>query len=365
MSRNTAPRTRLAVEALEAREVPAILYAVTNSQRLLAFDSANPTVSLGSVALTGLTDPGERITDIDVRVSGGLYGRSSQGRLYLINPQNGQSTQIGGLVAIGASVGMDFDPLRNQFRVVNYAGGNVAVNPSFGTIESIGRTLSYQPGDPLAGRTPNLASIAFTNSVSLALTTQLFGIDHSANTLAVGVGDPNAGVFRTVGPLGLNVTNKVGFDIDPALNVGYVTLQQEGTAFSVFGRINLATGQLSLVSQVGRTGTLILDVAVSQGLAVPTPSFPTPTGNPFPVNPVSPPPVSPPFVPPTQPFPTTGGLPFPTTSNPNTSPFGPFSPFGGGTTTFGGTGLGGIGFGGTGFGFSRSITSLDPLDVGV
>ncbi|WP_439621667.1 DUF4394 domain-containing protein [Gemmata sp.] len=361
MSRTTAPRTRLAVEALEAREVPAILYGVTNSQRLLAFDSANPTVSLGSVPLTGLAAPGERVTDIDARVGGGLYGRSTQGRIYLINPQTGRATQIGGQVAPGASVGMDFDPVRNQFRVVNFSGGNFAVNPSSGAIEAIGSPLRYQGGDPLAGRTPRLAAIAFTNSVTLALTTQVFGIDHTTDTLAVGVGDPNAGVYRTVGSIGLNVTNRVGFDIDPALNVGYVTLQQEGTAFSVFGRVNLATGQLSLVSTVGPAGALILDVAAAQGLGFPAPSFPTPTGSPFPAtSPLAPPPTVPPFTP-TQPFPTTGGIPFPTTTTPaGGSPFGPFSPFGGGTT-FGGGLFGGGGM----FGFSQSISSLDPLAIGV
>ncbi|VTU02182.1 Uncharacterized protein OS=Singulisphaera acidiphila (strain ATCC BAA-1392 / DSM 18658 / VKM B-2454 / MOB10) GN=Sinac_3832 PE=4 SV=1: DUF4394 [Gemmataceae bacterium] len=363
MSHTTATRTRLGVESLEAREVPAILYGVTNAQRLLTFDSANPAVPLGSVALTGLTAPGERVTDIDVRVGGGLYGRSDQGRLYLINTRTGRSTQIGGPVAIGASVGMDFDPVRNNLRVVNNAGGNVAVNPSFGSISSIGGSLRYRAGDPLAGRTPNLAGIAFTNSVPLAFSTQLFGIDYATNTLAVGVGVPNTGVFRTVGPLGLDVTDRVGFDIDPALNVGYVTVQRVGTSFSLFGRINLATGRVSVVGKVGPVGALVLDVAVARGaLGVPTPSFPTPTGNPFPTTTPLAPPAVPPFTPP-QPFPTTGGLPFPTTLNPTGggSPFGPFSPFGGGTTTFGGGlfGTGGL------FGLSRSISSLDPLAFGV
>lgn len=362
MSRTTAPRTRLGVEALEAREVPAILYGVTSSQRLVAFDSANPAVPLGSVALTGLAAPGEKVTDIDVRVGGGLYGRSNQGRLYLINPQSGRSTPVGGVVAPGPTVGMDFDPVRSNLRVVNTSGGNFAVNPANGAVASVGAPLRYQPGDPLAARPPQFGAIAFSNSVPFALTTQVFAIDASTDSLAVGVGDPSAGVYRTVGRFGLDVTNRVGFDIDPVLNVGYVTLQRVGTPISVFGRINLANGQLTLVGPVGPTGELVLDIATAQGLPVPAPSVPAPTGNPFPTTtPFTPPPV-PPFTPP-QPFPTTGGLPFPTTSIPTSggSPFGPYSPFGGGTTTFGG---GPFGTGGL-FGFSRSISSLDPLAFGV
>ncbi len=341
MSRTIGSRTSLRLECLEAREVPALMYAITNSQRLVAFDSTNPTISLGSVAISGMAAAGEKITDIDVRVGGGLYGRSDHGLIYLINPQTGSSTQIGGFVAGGASIGMDFDPTQDQLRVVNFSGGNVAVNPSFGSIAAFGTPLRYGVGDLFQGATPHLSGLAFTNSIPFALTTQLFGIDHITNSLAVGLGDPNAGQFATVGFLGLDITNRAGFDIDPFLNVGYVALQTVGSTSSVFGQINLATGALGLLSPV-TSGALVLDIAVSQGLGLPQPTQLIPaTNSPFPsLNPFSPP------TPPPQVFPTTGSLfpdltptstPFPMTGElfPGlVQPLGPGS-FGSSPTTFG------------------------------
>jgi len=351
----TRAHTSLRLECLEAREVPAVLYGLTNSQRLLAFDSSNPSISLGSVAISGLSTPGEKLTDIDVRVGGGLYGRSDRGLIYFINPQTGSAAQVGGFVAGGASVGIDFDPTRDQLRVVNFSGGNVAVNPTFGSIAAVGAPLRYTGGDIFQGDIPHLSSLAFTNSVPFAFTTQLYGIDHITDTLAVGIGDPNLGQFGTVGFLGVDVTNRVGFDIDSFLNIAYVTVQPVGTSSSLFGSINLTTGALSLTGPVGPAAPLILDIASAQGLAVPTPSAPT---QPFPnTNPLFPPtsPLSPPAPAPTplQPFPTTGtffpgpmvptstpfpmtGTLFPTFVQPlGSGTFGPSIPFGSTTSIFG------------------------------
>jgi len=367
-----------------------VLYGLTNSQRLLAFDSSNPSISLGSVAISGLSTPGEKLTDIDVRVGGGLYGRSDRGLIYFINPQTGSAAQVGGFAAGGASVGIDFDPTRDQLRVVNFSGGNVAVNPTFGSIATVGAPLIYTGGDIFQGNTPHLSSLAFTNSVPFALTTQLYGIDHITDTLAVGIDDPNFGQFATVGFLGVDVTNRVGFDIDSFLNIAYVTVQRVGTSSSLFGSINLATGALSLTGPVGPTAPLILDIASAQGLAIPTPSAPT---QPFPnMNPLFPPtspltptsPLSPPTPAPTplQPFPTTGtffpgpmipsSTPFPMTGtlfSPLVQPlapgiFGPSIPFGSPTSTFGPTGIGGTSsiFGPMGSGSTSSI--FGPMGSG-
>src|SRR4051812_15992410 len=102
---------RLACEALEAREVPATIYALTQSQRLQAFDSSNPAVLLGAVSLRGAVDAGEKITDIDVRpVTGQLYGRSDHARIYVIDVPTGVMVPLPGQFAVGAVAPIDFDP---------------------------------------------------------------------------------------------------------------------------------------------------------------------------------------------------------------------------------------------------------------
>jgi len=265
---NTRRPSPLRLECLEEREVPAVIYAVTNSQRLLTFDSSNPSALLGSVPINNLSNPGEKITDIDVRPgSGGLYGRSSQGRIYLINPLDGFATLLSGVpVPPGASVATDFDPTTDRLRVTNFSGGNVAVNPSDGTISDLGNRLTYVTGDMFQGLTPRLAGLAFTNSAPFASTTQLFGIDQNTDTLVTGVGDPNGGTFLTVGSLGIDVSNNVGFDIDPNSGLGFATFQAAGGGGSFFAAVNLTSGAAAVFGPVGPAAPVILDIAVSRTL---------------------------------------------------------------------------------------------------
>ncbi|MCE9565265.1 MAG: DUF4394 domain-containing protein [Planctomycetes bacterium] len=255
--------TRLSLETLEDREVPAIMFALTNSQRLQTFDTSNPSILLGSTPIHGLASPGERLTDIDVRAAnGGLYGRSDQGRVYLIDPTTGLSTQVGGAIA-GASVGMAFDPTKDQLRAVNYSGGNIALNASTGAIAALGAAPTYVFGDVFQGTLARLSGLAFTNNGPLTLTTQLFGIDHTHDTLVRGIGDPNTGQMLTVGGLGVDITSNVGFDINPIGNVGFISIQPAGSPNSLFGQIDLNSGALSLFGTVGTSAPLLLDVAVA------------------------------------------------------------------------------------------------------
>jgi len=252
----------LRLECLEAREVPTALFALTNSQRLLTFDSANPSALLGAVSVSGLAI-GEKLTDIDVRSANGvLYGRSDQGRLYAIDSATGAAAQVGGVMATGASVGMDFDPATDQLRVANFSGHNIAVligvNSSHGTVIA-GGSLSYANGED-RGPTPRLSGLAFADGAS---STRVFGIDHISDTLAVGMGDPNGGQFSTVGSLGVDTTNRVGFDIDYSLGAGFITVQPTNTSNSHFGEVNLNTGAVTLAGPVGSSAPLILDIAVA------------------------------------------------------------------------------------------------------
>jgi hypothetical protein len=98
----------------------------------------------------------------------------------------------------------------------------------------------------------------------------MYVIDSGTDTLAIQGGidgnpSPNGGVITNIGPLGVNTTDVVGFDIASTgqaralLNVGGVS--------SIYS-INLATGAATVVGNVA-TGVALTDITFLNG-------FPTP-----------------------------------------------------------------------------------------
>jgi hypothetical protein len=331
----------LRCEQLEAREVPATIFAVNAAGRLLTFGSNDPSVLLAGVSITGLAAAGEKITDIDVRPGNGLlYGRSNFDRLYIINPLTGATTRVGGVVDTAApSVGMDFDPVANSLRVVSNARQNLSLNPDTGGVATFGVPLSYRAGDFAQGLPPRVTALAATNSIPFALTTTIYGIDHARNTLVRFVGSPDAGRLATVGSLGFDVTALVGFDIEPGSTLAFATLRTPGSVSSLFCQINLVTGAARVVGPVGN-GRLISDIAVTSGGSFLVGSVfvpPTPAVLPFRPTTVPTSPLTPAL---TQPLPPT-----------LTRPLGP------GLTapTFGTT------FGGTSFTFTQPSTTFNTF----
>src|SRR5438876_29647 len=99
------PRPRLlALESLEDREVPAIVYGLTAANTLVRFDSATPGALLSSAVITGLQNGNEHVIGIDYRprtgqliastVPAGVAG-SALVRTYYVNPLTGAATFIG------------------------------------------------------------------------------------------------------------------------------------------------------------------------------------------------------------------------------------------------------------------------------
>jgi hypothetical protein len=260
------PRSTLGCEQLEDREVPATILAVNTAGRLLSFDSNNPTVITGRATITGLSAAGEIITDIDVRPGNGLlYGRSNLDRLYLINPLTGGATPVGGVVnTTAAQVGMDFDPTADNLRVVSNTGENLAINPNTGGLATIGLPLSYVAGDVAQGQPPRVTALAFTNSLPLALTTTLYGLDHARDTLVRFTGSPQTGQITTVGSLGRDIAALAGFDIQAGSNVGFAAARRPGALTSVFYLVNLQTGAATRVGRIGNS-QLISDIAIASG----------------------------------------------------------------------------------------------------
>ena len=110
--------------------------ALTENNRLLSFDAAQPGTLSASVAITGM-QAGENMLGIDFRpATGQLYGLGSTGRLYVIHPVTGAATQVGtgsfDFALIGTAFGFDFNPVVDRIRVVSDADQNFRIDPNTG-----------------------------------------------------------------------------------------------------------------------------------------------------------------------------------------------------------------------------------------
>src|SRR5687768_277386 len=109
------PLSRPTLEILESRIAPATVLALTSDNALLRFDSSNPTGIVATTAIQGL-GAGETLVDIDFRpYDGFLYGLTVDafysGRVYRIDPSNGDSILVAALSADPTDLSSPFTTL--------------------------------------------------------------------------------------------------------------------------------------------------------------------------------------------------------------------------------------------------------------
>ena len=257
------------------------VFAITESGYLIGFDSADPNGAFDIGLINGL-GADETVIGIDFRPSNGLlYGATDGNNLYTLNTSTADATLVGAVSPdfSGSRFGFDFNPVPDRLRIASDADQNLRCNPNCGFPAcTVDTALSYAPGDVNAGRNPNIVGSAYTNNFAGATTTALYGIDSTRNAL-VQQSPPNDGVLTTVGNLGVNTTDLVGFDIltVAGVNTAYASLTQNGSFLSRFYTINLATGLASPVggdeftSLIG-TSDQVRALAVTSGTVVPAPA---------------------------------------------------------------------------------------------
>ena len=222
----------------------ALVYGLTDENKLVSFDSSSPTIVLGATPITGRLN-GEDLIGIDFRPANGqLYGVGDQGRIYSINTLTGLATVASTLSSPlqGSRFGIDFNPTVDRLRIVSDADQNIRVNVDTGAV-----LIDSLLNPSLA----NIVGAAYTNSFAGATTTTLYTLDSLADFLNI-QNPPNAGTQVAVGPLGVDISNLTGFDIDPDQNAGYAVLQNTSLGISQFYRINLTTGDRDPGRQRGR-----------------------------------------------------------------------------------------------------------------
>ncbi len=256
---------------------PTVAIALTTKNELLAIDANNPTKILRRAKIRGL-DAGENMLGIDFRpaiLTGQLLGISSLDRLYTINPKTGRTAQVGVETAIALTgtddgFGFDFNPTVDRIRLTSNADQNLRLNPETGAVVDSDTvlaglqadgTLAYDTdtdgagadtGDANAGADPLVTASAYTNNVTGATITTLFGIDTNLNIL-VTQAPPNVGTLNTVGSLGINAISRSGFDILTAdgTDRAFAALQVDGQSKPGLYRINLTTGAATRVGSIG------------------------------------------------------------------------------------------------------------------
>ncbi len=239
------------------------IFGLDAGGNLVTFGSQNPDETR-RVALSGLQS-GETLAGLDFRPADGrLYAVGSTSRIYMVDTLTAAATVVGGAAFTpgveGTSFGFDFNPTVDRIRVHGNAGQNLRLHPVTGAVAGVDTALTYVAGDPGANTTPRVVGTAYTNSVNGATTTVLFGIDSNRDVLVL-VGAPNGGRMTTVGALGVNTTDDVGFDIagPDATRESYVTLT-EGSRSQLY-TINLSTGATTLIGRVG--GSPLRGIAVA------------------------------------------------------------------------------------------------------
>ncbi len=258
-----------AVAGLASNASAELVYGVTLDQTLVSFDSAAPGTLLSGVPLTGL-QANEVIRGIDLRpATGVVYGLGSFNRLYTINLTTGAATQVGSTLTPslnGSSFAFDFNPTVDRIRMVSDADQNLVLNPNTGTVQATSPAPVYAAGDVNFGQNPNLVHAAYTNNFAGATSTTLFVIDTRLDALArLNVA---TGAVTTVGSLGLGngVNDMGGFDISGQTGIAYAGVRNSLLSSTSFWTINLATGQGSLLGEVGG-GSILTAITV-----VPSPS---------------------------------------------------------------------------------------------
>lgn len=261
----------------------ALVYGLTEfSNNIIAFDTNAPNVILSGREIVGL-EPNEKLHAIDYRpATSELYGLGTQSRLYRIDPNTGQATAVASGRFIpnldGPRFGFDFNPTVDRIRVTSNANQNLRLHPDTAMVVAIDGNLAYNAGDPNFGIDPNIVASAYTNNdIDPLSPTLLYGIDTNLDVLVL-QNPPNAGGLMTIGSLGVDATDRAGFDIDTPIlgvNIAYAVLTLKGAGSSESAsqlfQIDLATGAATSLGFIGG-GDWIHSIAV----VVPDPAIPEP-----------------------------------------------------------------------------------------
>ncbi|MBL8521508.1 MAG: DUF4394 domain-containing protein [Betaproteobacteria bacterium] len=252
-----------------------IIYAVTASHQLIAFNAGQPQKILSKKALTGLA-AGEEILGIDYRVAKGVLfalGRAGDGaRLVTLDTATGAVKPVGtaplAVKLDGNEFGFDFNPTVDRIRVASDSGQNLRLHPDTGAVvdanpnepgvQTDGR-LAFAAGDANAGVAARIVAAGYTyNKVNDKITTN-YAIDAATGSLVMQGSkegtlppvSPNTGQLFTVGKLNAGPFVRAALDIADTTGAAFAGLTREGGKATRFYLVNLDTGAATFLGTIG------------------------------------------------------------------------------------------------------------------
>lgn len=245
------------------------LLIATAANELLRVNAGQPQRVLQRVAIKGLSAD-ETLVGIDFRIARGqLYGLGSTGRLYRLDPADGQATALSPAPTVtvtGTTIGFDFNPTVDRIRVVTPAAGNLRLHPDTGAqvdgdaqapgVQPDG-ALVFAPGDVNAGKAPRIVAAGYSYNKRDEKITSNYAIDAASGTLVLQgslegrqpVVSPNTGRLTTVGPLGLGRFGDAHFDIADVSGDAYL-VADTGRGWQLH-QVDLASGRATTVGTIG------------------------------------------------------------------------------------------------------------------
>jgi uncharacterized surface protein with fasciclin (FAS1) repeats len=184
------------------------VYGLTDVPELITFDAADPGTVTATVPITGVA-PGSSLLAIDVRPSSGqIVALSDASVLYTVDPATGAATAVGTGInppVADPGFGFDVDPVADRIRVDVATGQNLSVDPATGDA-TVNTDLAYTRSDSNAGAAPRVVAAAYSPDGDL------FAVDVATGSLARQA-PADDGSLRTIGPLGVDLTDGASFDI--------------------------------------------------------------------------------------------------------------------------------------------------------
>ena len=226
-----------------------MIYAIDTGNNLISFWSDAPANVLNSYNVTGL-QLSEEVRGLDYW-NGVLYALGSSSRLYTVNPNTGAATQVGAgqfaPLLSGQTFGAENGPA--GFQVVSGLGGgqNLLVDRTTAAT-TLQPNVAYAAGDPFFGVSPRVDELAYDFAS---------GVWYAGDTLqnSLSLFNPATGLLNTIGLMGIDASRFNGLDVSGATGIMYMgTPAASSDPQANLYTVNKATGQVTLVGQIGQPG---------------------------------------------------------------------------------------------------------------
>eukprot|EP01117_Protostelium_nocturnum_P012747 TRINITY_DN4714_c0_g1_i4.p1 TRINITY_DN4714_c0_g1~~TRINITY_DN4714_c0_g1_i4.p1 ORF type:complete len:566 (-),score=180.44 TRINITY_DN4714_c0_g1_i4:244-1941(-) len=227
---------------------------------LYILSPTSPSFPLSSKRINGLSDGEQLLAIAQQRTTGLVWGVSNKNRLYQINPFTAvvyfQTTIKCNVIYDNPTLHASFDPQSGLLYITTLV---TRTNGDLFTIDaSNGQCLDTEVITYPSGSAP-----IYPAGAAFDVDSEKFYLVNSLPSNMLGTVDLATGEFQAIGPLGLEISGVGGFDIIPDQpDFGFAALYTLDELKSALYRIDLSTGQATLIAELNFTTNLLSFAAV-------------------------------------------------------------------------------------------------------